>query len=160
MKNDPRNHLFNLYAGFLRRFRPEMFVFENVPGLLTAKDSRGNSYLESMLKLFRETGYVTDYQVLTASDYGVPQERRRVILIGSIRKTGFSFAKIPNNCWDGIVKHILHDLPPLLSGEGSWCERSVFPPRTHHIARNSSEVDKEIYRLIVESWDTNRYRLK
>ncbi|MDE0088819.1 MAG: DNA cytosine methyltransferase, partial [Candidatus Poribacteria bacterium] len=54
MKKDKRNNLYLFYAEFLKRYKPQYFVFENVPGLLSAKDEEGNSYLELMLELFQE----------------------------------------------------------------------------------------------------------
>lgn len=79
MEGDPRNYLYQLYADVLEKYRPKMFVFENVLGLLSAKDGE---YLRQMQERFRLAGYDVDYRILTASDYGVLQNRKRVILIG------------------------------------------------------------------------------
>ena len=57
MKNDPRNDLYFFYAKFLEKYKPKYFVFENVPGLLSATDEQDNSYLDLMKDLFREYGY-------------------------------------------------------------------------------------------------------
>ena len=82
MKKDERNYLYIQYAEFLKKYKPKAFVFENVLGLLSAKDENGVKYLDKMLKLFREIGYETEYQLLHANNFGVLQNRKRVILIG------------------------------------------------------------------------------
>ena len=59
------------YAEFLRKYRPKYFVFENVLGLLSAKDEDGSRHFDNMLKLFKEYGYSTEFRPLNASDYSV-----------------------------------------------------------------------------------------
>ena len=73
MVGDKRNYLYRHYAEFLRKYRPKYFVFENVLGLLSARDKDGTSHFENMQKLFKEYGYSTEFQPLNASDYGVLQ---------------------------------------------------------------------------------------
>lgn len=79
--SDPRNALFRRYARFLEAFRPRTFLFENVPGLLSLGD--GAVYQE-ILRVFRELGYHVTSRILFAAHYGVPQERWRLILLGSL----------------------------------------------------------------------------
>jgi len=153
MINDPRNHLYVYYAMFLKYYKPDIFVFENVPGLLSAKDSVGSGYLDSMISLFRETGYSTEFQILNASDYCVPQERKRVILIGRRGKLKGFYPDIVKKPWDGNVHQVLRDLPPLKAGGGSWRVENESYPLTHHIARNNSPRDLEIYRIIADGWN-------
>ena len=78
MQGDKRNYLFFYYAEFLKRYKPACFVFENVTGLLSAKDKNGKPYLSTMLDLFAKCGYRTEYKVLSAEDYGVLQKRKRI----------------------------------------------------------------------------------
>lgn len=75
MIGDKRSYLYKLYAEFLRRYEPEYFVFENVVGLLSAKDEDGTLHFENMRKLFKDYGYSTEFRTLNASDYGVLQNR-------------------------------------------------------------------------------------
>ena len=77
MVGDKRNYLYKHYAEFLRKYRPQYFVFENVLGLLSAKDEDGTLHFDNMQKLFYEYGYSTEFQPLNASDYGVLQNRKR-----------------------------------------------------------------------------------
>lgn len=69
MRGDPRNYLFRYYAEFLNRYKPRYFVFENVLGLLSARDESGVLYFDMMRKLFREYGYETEYQILSAENH-------------------------------------------------------------------------------------------
>lgn len=83
MVGDNRNYLYRLYAKFLKKYTPKYFVFENVVGLLSAKDEDGSFHFDNMRELFMEYGYNTEFRVLNALDYGVLQNRKRIILIGS-----------------------------------------------------------------------------
>ncbi len=77
-KDDPRNQLFREFADIVKRVNPKVIVFENVEGLLSYQG--GKTYHE-VHSLFAELGYHTEGRTLTASDYAVPQKRKRVILI-------------------------------------------------------------------------------
>jgi DNA (cytosine-5)-methyltransferase 1 len=78
--SDPRNKLFKDYLRFLDEFRPKAFLFENVPGLLSLGDGR---VFRQILREFCELGYHVSVKILFAAHYGVPQERWRLILLGS-----------------------------------------------------------------------------
>lgn len=74
----------DLWPAFLRcleEARPEWFLAENVPGLLSW---RGGAYFQALLDAFRSLGYAVSWAVLDAADYGVPQFRRRVFVAGSL----------------------------------------------------------------------------
>ena len=74
---DERNKLYKSFVNFVGIFRPKAFVMENVPNIL----SMGNGVVkESILSDFKSLGYEVRHQVLTASDYGVPQNRKRAVL--------------------------------------------------------------------------------
>jgi DNA (cytosine-5)-methyltransferase 1 len=79
---DPRNKLFFEYIRFVQRIRPKVVMIENVRGLLT----RDNGYaIERIKDILGSEEYNITYQVLDASEYGVPQNRKRAIIVG-IRK--------------------------------------------------------------------------
>ncbi|MBG3878521.1 DNA cytosine methyltransferase [Desulfovibrio oxamicus] len=79
--NDPRNSLLLRYFEYVQAIRPRYFLVENVPGLLWP---RHDDYLKQFYKLATKTGYhVSPPQVLNARDYGVPQNRRRVFILGA-----------------------------------------------------------------------------
>jgi len=84
---DPRN---SLYQGFVRAvayFKPKAFVLENVPNLVSMNKG---TVKDSIVHDFEALGYHVQYQILLASDYGVPQNRRRVVFVGL--KPGFNFS--------------------------------------------------------------------
>lgn len=82
----PSNHLFEDMAYFIHKVRPKVFIFENVEGLLRSKwtsiGDKGEIF-EDVLTTFRKIpGYEVKYKLLHAKDYGVPQRRPRIIVIG------------------------------------------------------------------------------
>ena len=78
--HDSRNHLFLEFVRFVKDFKPDFLIIENVTGLLAKKN---RNTLESIFSCFEELGYHLDIRVLSANHYGVPQARRRVIIIGN-----------------------------------------------------------------------------
>lgn len=78
--SDPRNKLFKDYVRFLEEFEPKTFLFENVPGLLSLGDGK---VLDRILSEFVRLDYHVTVKILFAAHYGVPQERWRLILLGS-----------------------------------------------------------------------------
>lgn len=78
--NDPRNKLFRHYERFLEEFQPKVFLFENVPGLLSLADGK---VFRQIVSIFSGLGYRVTAKILFAAHYGVPQERWRLILLGS-----------------------------------------------------------------------------
>lgn len=77
-KNDPRNQLFRDFVDIVKRVNPKVIVFENVEGLLSFQ--KGDTYRE-LHRLFSDLGYKTEGRILMASDYAVPQKRKRVFII-------------------------------------------------------------------------------
>lgn len=78
LENDPRNQLFREFADVVKQVNPKVIVFENVEGLLSYQN--GKTYRE-VHTLFAELGYNTEGRTLIASNYAVPQKRKRVIII-------------------------------------------------------------------------------
>ncbi len=78
--NDPRGKLFQDYFRILQEIKPKIFLLENVKGLLSMQ---GGEMLSTMLSLFKSLGYNVDYKLLNSADYGIPQIRERVIIIGT-----------------------------------------------------------------------------
>nr|CCM44166.1 DNA-cytosine methyltransferase [Staphylococcus xylosus] len=83
--NDPRNSLYIEYVRFVSVIKPKFFVLENVSGLLSLEKGK---FKDDIIKRFEGLGYNVDYKLLTASDYGVPQSRKRVFFVG-LRKDVF-----------------------------------------------------------------------
>ena len=177
MIGDQRNYLYKLYAKFLQRYRPNYFVFENVVGLLSAKEKDGSLHFDNMRALFRECGYSTEYRVLNASDYGVLQNRKRVILIGKPGEAVGFYPEIPHvNTYDTTVYELLNDLPSINAGEGTLApvetgdysgtylytaaiKEHNHEPVTLHMARPHINQDLAIYKLVVEAWNRDHSRV-
>ncbi len=173
MKNDPRNFLYKQYGRFLKRYNPKVFVFENVLGLKTANEGK---YFKNLKKYFRTIGYDVDSTIQVASDFGVLQNRKRIILIGWQRDSGFSypeFEKIDSTKWK--VKDLLEDLKPLKPGGGanvlkyhretndylkSFDLRNGVNFVTQHETRNHQERDLKIYKIAIKKWLQKGERLK
>lgn len=85
MKNDYRNFLFESYIKVVKKYKPKVFVFENVPGILSASPT-GKPIINIIQQAFKEAGYlvVDDMKkaIIDFSEYGVPQNRKRIIILG------------------------------------------------------------------------------
>ena len=86
--DDPRGKLFQEYYRVLKEFNPKLFLFENVKGLLSMQ---GGELLKTIISLFEFLGYKVQYKLLNAADYGAPQIRERVVIIGSKLETNFQY---------------------------------------------------------------------
>jgi len=174
MKGDARNYLYVQYAKYLEKYSPKMFVFENVLGLKSA----GNGiYLKNMEKLFSKKGYKMKLFTIEASNFGVLQKRRRVIIIGwesEISLTIPDLEKI-NIKTAATVNSLFSDLPEIYAGEGidkfqtysgktnKYLERNFIrnglTTLTQHVSRPHTKQDKEIYKIVVDKWNRKKERL-
>ena len=164
-EEDPRNSLFEEYASFVYYFRPKMFVLENVVGLATHK---AGATLEIMQECFHKLGYDTDWKILNAAHFGVPQKRERLILIG-VEKGGKIRFPDPTHQYIGhtigykdrkrlqippeydlfnriilppaiTVMEAISDLPPIRSGEKA--KEYIEPPlNTYQCERRKKVVE-------------------
>ena len=87
--DDPRGVLFQEYVRLLKKIQPKGFLFENVYGILGAQD--GKPWKE-IVKAFKDAGYTISYRILDSADYGVPQHRERLIIVGT-RNSDFAFPR-------------------------------------------------------------------
>lgn len=174
MEGDPRNYLFVQYAEFLEKYKPKMFVFENVIGL---KSAREGHYLEEMKKLFYEKGYDVKLYTLEAVNFGVLQNRKRIIILGWQKNMKIDFPDLEELRADNnyIVNNLLEDLPILKAGEGTdkylsyksdptdylkdSSIRNGVDVLTQHVARPHRQQDKEIYKIAVQKWEKKKERL-
>ena len=95
--DDPRNSLFEEYASFVNYFHPKVFILENVVGLATHK--KGLT-IEAMQDCFHLAGYDTDWKLLNAAHFGVPQKRERLVMIGVERGGKITFPQ-PTHAYQG-----------------------------------------------------------
>lgn len=118
VKHDPRNELFYEFVRVVTDLQPKAFVMENVRGLLSMQKGK---VIQLMKEEFENAGlgYDVDYKVLLASDYGVPQNRQRVIMIG-VRKDLNIKPEFPSQTYDRpiTVWEAISDLPQIKASEG------------------------------------------
>jgi DNA (cytosine-5)-methyltransferase 1 len=114
---DPRGKLFQEFYRLVEECKPKMFLFENVKGLISM--DKGN-LLKHIINLFKDINYNVEYRVLNACDYGVPQSRERVFIVGTLDSKEFSFPN-PTHSEHGCLvtekyiplKDAISDLPEL-----------------------------------------------
>lgn len=172
IENDPRNKLYIQYGRFLTEFKPKVFVFENVPGLLSANKGE---HFKNLKKYFRKIGYEVYYQILDASKYGVLQARKRVIIIGWLKTFDKGFPDFKENITTYTVNDLFSDLPSLKPGESygkySYAKainesvqknkiRSGSSILTQHICRPHNQRDLQIYKFAIQTWNTTKIRIR
>lgn len=90
-EDDPRNTLFEEFASYVNFFRPRVLIMENVVGLATYE---GGTTIERIVEVFEGLGYECEWRLLNASNFGVPQKRERLILMGWEKGIRLSFPPI------------------------------------------------------------------
>lgn len=174
MVGDPRNFLFKEYAKFLGIYKPRFFVFENVLGLLSAN---GGGYLKEMTILFDKKGYEIKLYKLEAKNFGVLQNRRRIIIFGWLKILSITPPELDEIITEGEFKvsDLLNDLPRLKAGEGVSRFQKYAGPNTEylkrfslrngsniltqHVARPHTQQDQKIYEIAVRKWNKIKERL-
>lgn len=173
MIGDPRNYLYIQYGRFLSKYKPKLFIFENVIGLISAAEGK---YFKNIKRYFRRIGYIVKPFYVNANQFGVLQNRKRVIIIGW--KKGLEFLVdnlVDEEYFNFKVTSIFEDLPKICAGEGADKSgtyasglndylqfakiRNGIDILTQHISRPHTEQDKEIYKLTVEKWNEHHERL-
>lgn len=174
MMDDPRNYLYKYYIEFLKRYEPDIFVFENVPGIFSANNG---VYLNKIFNSIKRAGY--DYglppkKTLNAKDFGVLQNRKRVIIVGWKKGLNLNYPDFQENEPKyEILQDLFADLPPLKNGEGFLDEPQDYKEKaneyltksgirngeefiTQHICRPNNVNDLEIYKIAVDEWNKGR----
>jgi DNA (cytosine-5)-methyltransferase 1 len=135
--SDPRNSLFQEFVRCVRELRPRFCLMENVPGLLSMKLADGQLAIDVIIRQLRYAGYKTCYRVLNAADYGVPQIRQRVFVIGlnTLAKLDpnrlFPQPQIGGDRWV-TVDDAISDLPQIQAGEGGDVQNYLHPATTDY----------------------------
>lgn len=178
MKNDYRNYLFESYIKVLERYKPKAFVFENVPGILSAKPG-DRPIIDIIQESFDEAGYLLlpnlSEAIIDFTDYGVPQNRKRIIIFG-VRKDIFcdeSNDVIRYFYTEALPKYktekkktvfeAIGDLPKLypmsedMKVNGARTRHSL-PEHDvpNHVARWQSDRDVGIFKLLTEDIESGR----
>ena len=175
MRNDYRNYLFEHYLSAVKRYKPKVFVFENVPGILSAQPN-DKKIIEIIEEEFRKSGYIISNKIqkyggVDASKYGVPQRRKRVILLG-VRKDIDSLDSIYDkidNFYNVIlpkyqqkevtVEEAIGDLPKI---SPIWDEERRTNKKAYsyqeginwHVPRYHNLRDMDIFKMLAEDIET------
>lgn len=179
MKDDYRNYLFESYLRVVNRYQPKAFVFENVPGILSARPD-GRPIIDVIRESFLKAGYCLlndlSQAIIDFTEYGVPQNRSRIIIFGvRIDSFGIETAEemverfysvfLPQHKVDKkmTVREAIGDLPPLfplqseIKYEGKRLSHSLPSPMVpNHIARWQSPRDIGIFKLLTEDIESGR----
>jgi DNA (cytosine-5)-methyltransferase 1 len=159
--DDERTKLYIQYGRFLKRYSPRVFVFENVPGILTAGKGQ---YYKNLKKYYRGLGYNVEAKLHNAYDYNVVQNRERVIIIGWRRDIKFKYPKVKKSTKRYYRDDIFNDLPAIKPGEKRRYIKYSQPTNeylsgneirncvdfvTQHITRPHNDKDLNIYMLAI-----------
>ncbi len=161
-EGDPRNNLVEHFALFVAAIRPDWFVIENVVGLLTHQHGR---ILRDIVEHFESIGYQTEWRVLNAALYGLPQRRERLIIVGNRLAKRFHWPS-PSHYFAGRsmagsrygqvteqlplfganlpsalgVMDAIHDLPAIQAGEACYVYREDITPTEYERIMRGGET--------------------
>lgn len=176
MKDDYRNYLFEHYLSVVNRYKPKLFVFENVPGILSASPD-GRPITELITKGFDSIGYqiTGDLKkaIVNAAEYGVPQNRNRVIIVGLNKEYYPEPKKVLDRFYYEIltqyksdrlftVREAIGDLPKLMPffDEKHHKKRISHTtpecPISWHVPRYSNLRDMDTFRILEEDIESGR----
>lgn len=135
--NDPRNFLFRYYYEVVKFLKPKYFLMENVPNLLTTENGL---FKNEIVKLFSDIGYALDCKVENAADFGVPQVRRRAMILGRL---GNRILELPNgNGKRTTVNEAISDLAYLESGQGEEIAEYKKEPESNYQEKMRERASK------------------
>ena len=149
--NDPRNSLFKGFAKWIQYLQPTIFIMENVKGILSRCDSEGIKIIESIRNTFSDIGYSKlNIWTLNAAEYGVPQIRERVFIVGHKKnitieppqKTHFINKRVKGLTKAVTVKEAISDLPKISASEGKEIMKYKARPKAEYQvwARENQEI--------------------
>ena len=176
MKNDYRNFLFEAYIRVVKQYNPKIIVFENVEGILSAIPT-GEKITDLIRSAFSQIGYeiiddLRTYALLDLSDFGVPQVRRRVIIVGIRKDKPIDYQKILVRFYNEIlekykvskkltVKDAIGDLPAIypLKVPTKRIAYDNFNNINGHNSRYHSPRDQEIFNLLALDIEQNTNKI-
>jgi DNA (cytosine-5)-methyltransferase 1 len=154
--NDPRGKLFYNYVELIKAKQPLFFLAENVAGLLSDK------HIPEFIKIiqaFKEIGYNVSYQLLNAKDYGVPQDRQRVIIVGYHKKLGKKFEFPEAGIRSITLKEAIGNLPkPIRASEKNKTNGILEIPNHEYMNGGFSTI--YMSRNRVRSWDEQSFTIQ
>lgn len=175
MRDDYRNYLFESYLSVIRRYRPKAFIFENVPGLLSARPD-GGLIAPRIRRAFLDAGWVIPpdlkQTLVDMSEFGLPQVRKRLIILGlSVEVFGERIEEMHRRFYQELlparhapmktVEQAIGDLPKLLpldvnDGRTSHADSGCLPFPSEHEPRFHNARDVETFRMLAEDIKSGR----
>ena len=180
MREDYRNYLFESYLEVVQHYKPKVFVFENVRGILSAKPGDGSvKIIDLIQKAFADAGYVVlpnlSNAIIDMTEYGVPQNRKRIIILGVSKAyygdkaetmvEEFYSSYLPEYKVEkkATVREAIGDLPKLkpldepISYSGRRLSHEIPVPLINgHISRYHSKRDIDLFRFLEEDIASGR----
>ncbi len=161
MDNDPRNFLYKYYLKFIEKYKPKFYVFENVQGIFSAKNG---TVFKDIEKGMNKLGYTFEYELLNSKDFGVVQDRKRVIIIGYKKSLNLHYPIFQKTKFNFDIKALFEDLPFLNDGQtnNNYIKQtndclkklkirdSKWNILTYNEARKVNSNDKEIYKICIK----------
>lgn len=135
--DDIRNKLYKNFVNFVAFYKPKAFVLENVPNILSIG---GGVVKDSIIEDFSDLGYTMEYKILMASDYGVPQNRRRAIFVGFLNGHHFAFPT-PFDTPKVTAEEAISDLPEQSVEDGSAYPSAPLSEYQNLMRKNSVTLD-------------------
>lgn len=134
---DPRNFLFLEFIELVNKIKPEIFVIENVKNLIYCSNGY---FIKEIQEKFSNMGYIVNFGILNAKDFGVPQNRERAIIIGSLNK--FIDLPISHKPKNITIHDAISDLNYLESGEGEFESNYIMKPLSQYQIDRRNNSDK------------------
>ena len=142
LPNDPRNTLFREFIRVTHLVQPKYIIGENVPGLLTRRTESGDLYIDRIVSEFHRIGYRIQHQVLRASDFGVPQDRKRLFLVGIRHDLPLEYTfPEPNNTTPNLTQIVQFNMTGCIQLAPEDMDWSTIPSSS--IVRDLSNTDSE-----------------
>src|SRR4030042_4406110 len=153
---DPRGQLFYNYIKLIKKKQPLFFLAENVAGILSPKHI--NEFMK-IIQAFKEIGYNVSYRLLDAKYYNVPQERKRVIIVGYHKSLGKIFEFPPVNLRLVTLKESLEDLPePMKASDRNKTNGKLDIPNNEYMNGGFSTI--YMSRNRVRGWDEQSFTIQ
>ena len=177
MRDDYRNYLFESYLKLVKHYQPKLFVFENVPGILSARPDGETLVTDLIQHEIQNAGYeivddLRQYAQIDLTEYGIPQNRKRIIIIGLRRDLFANPQEVLHEFYTSTlpyfkenlltVKEAISDLTsftPLeneLKVNGKKVHHTFESTIPNHFPRYHSKRDIDIFRLLTEDIETGR----
>lgn len=144
---NPTNWLFEEFIRTISIVTPDWVVFENVKGIL---ETEGGKFFEYTMERLKCLGYTLSYEVLNAADYGVPQLRSRLFIVGNRHGVRYIFPK-PTTKKHITVSEAIDDLPMLTNGANfDWHEYKA-EPHTHYVRKMRKKLSSSPNHLVTNN---------